>query len=184
MLRVTLDTCLLITFLDKKQGANLVDTILKLHLGKKIKVFVSNRIFEPDTVENKHRQEQFEKLLRDFQIEVEGSIFRFDLSSYDGGDVLSGGPSLRSEEEIELFTKIVGSDPTFLHKDSLGKRLSNKLGDYDALMDHYCSKRDVFITLDTKDYLHKNKRSIYEDKLGLIIKSPEEFITEYKINFD
>ena len=103
-------------------------------------------------------------------------LFRLGFSRLDGLDKLSGGFTTRNPEEMANFSKIVGKDPTNLPKSSIGNRLSNKIGDYDALRDHYADKREVFITLDTKDYLHITKRAIYFECLGLKIMSPSEFL--------
>lgn len=175
MKHVTVDTAVLITLIDDKPGASVVRELLKRHKDGKINLFVSNRVFEHDT--RKMRVAQVEKLralLSDHNVEIESSGFRTDFSLLSGGDVLSGGSSERTSEEMFSFTKLVGKDP--IEEYPASKTISRKLGDYDSLRDHFATKKDVFLTLDTKHYLATELRQKYQKDLGLVILSPAEFL--------
>ena len=177
MKTVTLDTVCLLKVLDNSPESEALFEILSWHKLEKIKLYVSNRIFDHDT--SKMRAEQIEdlnRLIESYKITVEGSVFRSSFSMSDGRDLLSGGPSLRTSKEIHNFKKLVGEDPAI--KYPLNATLSNKLGDYDSLKDHFCAKRDVFVTLDKKHYLATEMRPKYAQQLGLIILSPLEFIEQ------
>jgi hypothetical protein len=175
--KVTLDTGALICVIDKKPGWEDVEKIMSWHSEGKIQLFVSNRIFEPDT-KGMHEDQVagLEQLLHKYKVKRWGSVYRTGFSSLSGADLLSGAAIRRSIDEMNQFRMIVGPDPTSLRKEQVGSKLSNMIGDYDSLIDHYADRRDVFVTLDTKHYLHKNKREAYQVKLELLIQSPTEFV--------
>ncbi len=81
------------------------------------------------------------------------------------------------EREVE-FISIVGCHPTKKNPAELGSKLSNHIGDYDALMQHYLNDFGVFLTYDTHLYFTHEKRLIYQEKLGLKVMSPSEFLKE------
>ena len=180
MLTVTLDTGLLLALIDGKPTAEHVKTILRWHVNGKIHACVSNRIFDPDTSRMRADQvTELSNILNSNGIPVIGSVARFGISRLDGLDLLSGGPTTRSREEMDEFSKIVGKDPSSLSSFCVGTRISNKIGDYDALRDHFASNRAIFITLDGKDYLHTDKRVTYWNQLHLKIMSPSEFVADH-----
>jgi hypothetical protein len=45
---------------------------------------------------------------------------------------------------------------------------------------HFAGGNDVFVTLDTKDYLHVTKRSAYSARLNLVVMSPAEFVAVHE----
>ncbi|MCK4604147.1 MAG: hypothetical protein KAU41_05530, partial [Deltaproteobacteria bacterium] len=64
MVTVTLDTCLLISLLDRKDGFQNTIKLLEWHKDKKIEASVSNRLFEPDIVGmDKDQQEDLINIL-------------------------------------------------------------------------------------------------------------------------
>lgn len=177
MKKLTLDTGVLIQIIDDKPGAKEAKKLLEWHRDSEVEIYVSNRVFEHDT--SKMRVAQVEKLrdlLEEFYINIQGASFRLNFSLLSGGDLLDGGLCQRTWEEMARFTVLVGMDPAEEYRAS--KTLSNKLGDYDSLLDHFASRRDVFITLDGKHYLDVNRRQRYAEQLGLIIQSPTEFLAQ------
>ncbi|MES2040064.1 MAG: hypothetical protein V4495_19790 [Pseudomonadota bacterium] len=175
MKHVTVDTAVLITLIDDKPGASVIRELFKWHKDGKINLFVSNRVFEHDTSKMRAAQvDELRALLSNHNVEIESSGFRTDFSLLSGGDLLNGGSSTRTSEEMSSFTKLVGKDPTEEYPSS--KTISRKLGDYDSLTDHFATNKDVFLTLDTKHYLAMALRQKYQEELGLIILSPEEFL--------
>jgi hypothetical protein len=112
-----------------------------------------------------------------------GSSFRADVSFLSGPDLLSGPPSVRNSDEVAQFEKIVGVDPVLPNLANNDKKLSNKVADYDAIFDHFKTGRDIFITVDTKGYFATARRALYQNKLNLIIQSPDEFVHSHQHQF-
>lgn len=177
MKTATLDTGVLILALDDRPGANEVREMLQWHRDGKLGLHVSNRVFEHDTRRMRAAQvDALRTLLEEFDVAIEGAAFRYDFSLLSGGDILSGGPSMRTLEEMARFTKLVGKDPA--EEYAASKTLSNKLGDYDSLKGHFASGRNVFVTVDKKHYLDVHRRERYAEQLGLVILSPAEFVAQ------
>jgi hypothetical protein len=126
-----------------------------------------------------HQRSHPRSILETNAIEIAGAAFRLGVSRLGGPDVLRGPRATRSPEEWKRFVEIVGSDPSTLSPSSVGKAMKRKIGDYDALHRHFGTGHDVFITLDTKDYLHISRRSLYKAQLNLIIQSPSEFVSAH-----
>jgi DUF2934 family protein len=182
---LTVDTSVWLNWLDKKPGSEHVERILTWHSIGLVKVVGSNRIIDPDTWKmDLIQQEQLENEFKRRNIEKIGSSARAGISRVGGLDVLGGYPSERTAEEMKSFRKIVGQDPASLPKETVGKTIYRKIGDYDALYDHFISKRDIFITRDNKDYSHKTKRDTYWNTLGLTIQSPQEFVYQFGAEID
>ena len=175
MRTLTLDTCVWIKLIDGADEADAVGRLLDLHSQEAVEVVVSNRLYEHDTSKMDLAQiTQLKSIFEERQIKIQGSGFRNCFSLLSGGDLLSGGPTIRTPAEMHKFNAIVGKDPIITHPQ--GPKLSNKFGDYDSLKDHYAVGRDVFITYDTKHYLSERFRDRYRSELGLIIMSPEHFL--------
>lgn len=175
---VTLDTGILINLIDGNPGAIEVRELLKWHKDRKIKLFVSNRVFEHDTSKMRTVQvDELRALLNEHAVEIEGASFRVDFSLLSGGDLLSGGPSGRTIDEMSSFTRLVGINPNEEYPTS--ETISNKFGDYDSLRDHFATKKDAFLTLDKRHYLAAQRRQKYEKELGLVILSPAEFLAKH-----
>lgn len=178
-LSVTIDSSVLIDWLDKRQPTfDFVEQIMKWHKLEYIKVFTSSRVFSPDAWRmDKEQRAGLKQLLNDLKVTTASSTFRWSISILNGPDKLSGGNSQRSLEETKLFLKIVGSSPE--PSSELERSFLRKLGDYDALRDHFMSGRDIFITRDTKGYFATDKRTRYEKELGLIVQGPEGFVSSF-----
>lgn len=176
-MELTLDTCVLIVLLDNKPGSEDVQKLLNLHNKQKIKLYISNRVFEHDT--RKMHDEQKSKLyniLEENKIEIMGNKFRLSFSELSGKDLASGCKSVRTMEQMNHFAKLVGRDPIIQYLSS--RTISNKLGDHDSLEEHFASGRDVFVTYDNKHYFDMHNRKQYAEELGLIIQTPAEFLGE------
>ena len=201
-LEVTLDTGVLLDLLDEKGSFHFVKQMIKWHQEGYIELLASSRVFDHDTTGQKilkrrgskfqtgkkmspERQDRFQQLVRDHGITIVHSPWRSRISHLNGRDVLDGLTIKRSPEEMDHFYNIVASDgdPADLHPSKVGNRLENKIGDFDALRNHFAFKRDVFVTLDRSDYLDTEKRDQYEKELGLTIQSPEEFVRSYSQTF-
>ena len=179
MIIVTLDTNLLITVIQERQGHQKIRDILAANRRGVISAGISNRLFQPDTVRMDHEtKEKLHELLSSYDItEVIPSRFRWGISLLSGLDLISGGHTARTAEEILAFRRISDGDPITRptrQPKSLDKEF-NDIGDYDALYDHFCSKRDVFLTQEKGRTFSNDKRIAYKEELGLIIQDPEDF---------
>lgn len=179
MTTVTLDTNLFILVIKERPGHQRVKDILSAHKYGLLSAAISSRLSLPDTVRMHHEtKEKLHKLLSNYNItEVNPAMFRWGISVSSGPDLLSGGHTARTPEEILAFRRISGGDPVTRptrQPMSLDKEF-NDIGDYDALYDHFCSKRDVFLTKDQKGVFSLDKRAKYKDQLNLIVQDPEEF---------
>lgn len=170
---VTVDTSVLLDILDHGSNSSF-HKLLQWHDSGKIEIAVSNRVIDPDTWRmGEKQQSELNKLLERHGINICSAPFRWNISKLGGRDVLSGPQSNRSPEDVVKFRKIVGPDPAV---GTPSRKLSNRIGDYDALQQHFMKKRDVFLTLDRRGYFAKQMRETYVRELGLIVQSPEEFI--------
>lgn len=175
--KLTLDTGLLIAAIDQKPGFEDVLKICQWHSDKRVEAFVSSRLFHPDSVKMEPSQrEEIRNFLHRFGIQIQGNVCRWNVSPLSGSDKLGGVGTTRSKEELQIFRSVVGDDPMQLPQSAIGNRLSNKIGDYDSLFEHFCAKGDVFLTLDKRDYFHRAKLQEYRDKLGLVIMGPDEYL--------
>ena len=177
-MELTLDTCVLIVLLDNKPGSEDVQKLLNLHNKQKIKLYISNRVFEHDTTDMSDEQKcKLHNILKQNKIEITGNKFRLCFSELSGGDLASGCNSVRTAAQMKHFAKLVGRDPIIQYSFSC-PTISNKFGDHDSLEEHFASGRDVFVTYDKKHYFAINRRKQYAEELGLIIQTPAEFLGE------
>lgn len=54
--------------------------------------------------------------------------------------------------------------------------MSNRIADYDSLFDHFCARRDVFVTEDRRAPFNPQRRDRFERELGLVVRSLDEFV--------
>ncbi|MCI0459622.1 MAG: hypothetical protein L0Z62_21950 [Gemmataceae bacterium] len=159
--------------------------MLRWHRARRVHLCASSRVFDPDTNAMRPAQQtQLRLLLKEHGVEVAGSAYRLGVSRLGGPDFLGGPPSARLPEELARFIEIVGPDPSGLPPSAVGKAFARKVGDYDALQTHFALGYDVFVTLDTKDYLHVARRGRYASELGLIVQSAADFVAEHAASFD
>jgi hypothetical protein len=153
--------------------------LLEWHRAGGVRLFASSRVFDPDT-DRMHPEQrtQLRALFEGHHVEVVGTVFRLGVSRLGGPDLFSGPPTARSPEELRRFIEVVGADPATLSPSAIGATFARKVGDYDALHTHFGSGNEVFVTLDTKDYLRISRRPLYAAELGLIVQSPAELVAE------
>lgn len=181
-LLVTVDTGPWIDLLN--QSGSEMERILWWHRSGYIRLFASSRVFDPDTDSmDPHQQIQLRSILRTAGVEIVGAGFRTGISRIMGPDVIESSKGVRSDDDWKRFTEIVGPDPSALPPNNIGRAMKRKVGDYDALYMHFGLGFDVFLTLDTKDYLHISRRGRYGREINLIIQAPCEFISTYTTVF-
>ena len=151
--------------------------ILEWHKQESIELFATSRILQDTAKKGTPRYRQLRTILNDINnITISPCYDRWNFSTWNGPDVVLGSVTVhRTVEEIALFRQLI-KDPTTLNKSQVGNRLSNKIGDYDTLFNHFEKGRDVFITLDKRDIFAPDKRRLYKDRLGIIILSPRDFV--------
>jgi hypothetical protein len=175
-LLVTLDMGPLIHWLGQTASFRSVGRIFAWRRQGRIQLFASSRVLNVDAGGMDTATEgALRKLISDESIVIAPSSFRINISPLSGDDVLSGPGTSRARREMEAFERIVGTSPEW----SKGKRNLNRFADYDALRDHYCAKRHVFVTIDRKGYLGAGNRRRYKEALNLLIADPEEFVEDY-----
>jgi hypothetical protein len=153
--------------------------MLDWHKNKLFELWNTSRVVQDSAGMDSGQSANLQRLFKDYAIRMSSCPLRWNYSRWNGPDVFPGpATEHRPLQQIIEFRKLI-PEPTSLPKDQIGNRLSNKLGDYDALKDHYEKNRDVFVTLDRHDIFHVNKRPLYKQKLGLIILDPREFVASY-----
>jgi hypothetical protein len=179
ILTVTVDTSTWIAWRDKRDSYDSVCKMLDWHKKRLLELWNTSRVIQDTAKMDAHQSALLTRVFKDYAIPMSSCPLRWNYSKWNGPDVFSGSATdHRPVEQIVEFRKLI-PEPTALPKDQVGKKLWNKLGDYDALKDHYEKKRDVFVTLDKHDIFHSEKRPLYKKKLGLIILDPDEFVGSY-----
>ena len=173
---VTVDTTAWVDWLDKKGSYIYVDRMVDWHDQGLIRLFGVTRIQLDTFLMDSSQKEELERLFRIHKIELSSSPFRIGISTLGGPDTLSGSMTkIRSNDEVIAFCRLI-KEPTTLHPSQVGNKIGNKIGDYDALRDHFKNGRDFFVTCDTKDYFQPKYRQTLKNELGVTILSPEEFV--------
>lgn len=177
---LTIDTSSLLAWLTGKGVGADVDQIMKWHDQRLVEVQVSTRVANVDAEKmHEHQRLALEQKLSAHGIQITTSSVRSDNSTRNGPDVLAG-PIAHSDTEFQRFEKVVGNEPHSLPRQRAGRKLRNKIEDYAPLRDHYATKRDVFITNETRDFFNQMHRWNYKAQLGLVIQSPREFVDAFR----
>jgi hypothetical protein len=168
MIKATLDTNCLINFLDRlSKSATSVEDITELFnlgLTHKVDLAVTTRV-RADIDNDKDSERGGEILRRCAMLPVVGSVARFGVTRFDGGDVWAGGNHLNLEESIKniLFPSLRKTD----------RRYSNKINDIDHLVGHKINGRDVFITGDVN--IIKKGDALCE-QCGILVMNPKDAV--------
>ena len=172
---ITVDTCVWIA-LESERERQLICDLLNLCDRKCVQIYVSSRIMNFDSVKmDGPSRERLMIALKLHNVKIESAPFRFGGinenfgSRFGDGDFLS---SATADKDELAFEDIFGKEPMQLPREELGAKVSNWIGDYDVLKQHYLNKRDIFVTLDTKVYFSEDKRRRAKEKLNLEIADP------------
>jgi len=168
ILKITLDTNCVINLLDfYSETATSVDYITELirfsHL-KKIDIAITTRV--ENDVENDGDEKRRNKMLeRIGQFPIIGTMGRFGVTKFGGGDIYVSNEEVKLREELKniIFPGLLPSD----------KRNNNKVNDIDHLVGHIINKRDIFVTED-KEILRK--RDTLKISPGIVVISPQECV--------
>ena len=102
------------------------------------------------------------EMLRQLQMfPVVGTVGRWDVSTWGGGDVWADDATDRLEKDLEnlLFPGLSVAD----------KRYGNKVNDIDHLIGHLINRRDIFVT-DDRDILRR--ADALKNSPGIVVMTP------------
>ncbi len=157
MLKVTLDTNLLLERWKNQNKAGVVEKLLNLAENGKLDLAVTTRIREDiphPPLSNRINQ------LPELGVQQISAIFRLSLSPLDGKDLIQ-------EPEFAKFCHSLSLDL------SRRGRKPPDCRDWDHIQGHYLARRDVFLTWD-KAILECAQK--LEEKFGVVLMRPEDFI--------
>lgn len=188
---ITIDTNLWLNWFDHLRGIApnahagakgiQLEQLIWASISGIVSVWASNRVLCADVdLEDRGPLRSF---LSAGRVRIAGSSVRIGMSPIGGLDALRGRATTRSPSEIAQFRAIAGHEPASRHGFIEHKRLTNKIGDYDSLFDHFCERRDVFITEDRGAPFNPQRRTRFEKELGLLIQSLGEFMSAHAALF-
>jgi len=179
-MEITIDTSVWIDLIKKTANFDQIDKLLKLCNEKFIQIYISSRVINYDIVEMPDDQkEEFEKIITNYNILIDPAPFRLSSEKSKRGSRFGDKDffiSLATSEEEKKFIKVFGNDPIRFPEKEVGNRLSNWIGDYDSLKQHFLNKRTIYVTFDTKLYFSIQKRNEAKKELNIIITDPENAI--------
>ena len=157
---VTLDSSVVVEYLEKRKKAKVVERLLGLAQNEQLDLRVTGRIREDIP-----RQPLCERIndLPELGIREMGSIIR--TGHWRPGRDMAG--STKFQEAIDSLP----DDP------SRPRRKRPDWRDWDHVQTHYLNRRDVFLTWD-KGIL--NAAPHLKEKLGIVIMKPEDYLRHYK----
>ena len=157
---VTLDTSVIVEYLEKRRKAMIVESLLELAQNEQLDLRVTGRIREDIP-----RQPLSDRIneLPELGIREIGSIIR--TGHWRPGRDMAGSTK---------FQEVVDSIP---ETSSQPKRKRPDWRDWDHVQTHYLKGRDVFLTWD-KGIL--NAAPHLKEKLGIVIMTPENYLGPYK----
>ncbi|HNU62165.1 MAG TPA: hypothetical protein PKL04_08195 [Methanofastidiosum sp.] len=172
MIKVTLDTCCLINYQNKKDTE--VSQIIDMHKKNAIDIKCTTRVdFDQRNYGDQKKREELDKLCNEFG--TIGTVFRWGFSRLDSGDVFTGKEEDLLEEKLKA---IMFPNVNF---GILDERNEGRLADIDHLIGHILEKRDYFVTSNTKDFIDNRKRENLKSEFDLNILTPKEFIESVSI---
>jgi hypothetical protein len=164
--KITIDTnCVVGLFDTKSQTVTSTDELRELMryaLSGVIELCITTRV-EIDFGRDKDNERREEMLKHIRMLPVIGTVARWDVSKWDGGDV---GTDRKQQELVDEVQRIVfpGLTPE-------SRRYANKIADIDHLVGHKLGGRDVFVT-DDGDILRRYVQ--LRDAVGICVMSPAE----------
>jgi len=155
----TLDTNVLEEYWREQEKAAVTESLLALAVRGRVDLAITSRISEdiPNLPLAKRINDLPESGIRQI-----GSVLRFDISTFDGGDMFGS----------DLFLEVSSAlDDKFNRQGRRKKRPDWR--DWDHLHGHFLTGRDVFLTWDGAIL---EMASELQEKLGIVVKTPQEFL--------
>ncbi|HNP96981.1 MAG TPA: hypothetical protein PKJ63_15180 [Cyclobacteriaceae bacterium] len=180
----TVDTVVWIKYVSNYAEKPEIQAMFDACLERKIKLYTSSRVFSFDTTtQNPEQTQHIRQVAADLGVSITPAPFILgDLNDQKGTGSMLGSSDYLADHNVDeretKFISVVGCHPTQKHPAQLGGRESNHIGDYDALLQHYMNEFDVFLTYDKHLYFEPSNRRKYQEKLGLKVMSPSEFLKE------
>lgn len=167
ILKLTLDTNCIINLLDHSSttatSVEDLSELIRLGLSGEVNIAVTTRL-EADLRNDSNHVRRASMVKSAQMFPVIGTLARFDVSVFDGGDMLGGAETGRLESELQTMLFPGGLDrnsPTF----------TNKINDVDHLVGHLINGRDVFVT-DDRGILRK--KEALRASPGITVLSPHD----------
>lgn len=160
MITVTLDTNVLEEYWREQDNAAVAESLLDLAMRRQVDLAITSRIYAdiPDLpLANRIND------LPALNVKKIGSPFRFDYSTWDGGDVWGSAEFLQAMASLEVELDRQGRTK---------KRPDWK--DWDHLQGHFLSGRQVFLTWDGGILVVTSE---LQKRLGIVVKTPEDFLS-------
>ena len=157
---VTLDSSVVVEYLEKRKKAEVVERLLELAQNEQLDLRVTGRIRED--IPRQPLRDRINEL-PELGIQEMGSIIR--TGCWRPGRDSAGSTKLQ---------EVIDSLP---HDSSRPKRKRPDWRDWDHVQTHYLNGRDVFLTWD-KGIL--NAAPHLKEKLGIVIMKPEDYLRHYK----
>lgn len=168
MIKLTLDTNCVINLLDyKSESAISVDElaeIIRYGLEGDVNIAITTRV-DSDVSKDKDSDRKSEMVKRISMFPVIGTVARFDVSKFNGGDVWAGEEHTKLEEELKkvIFPGLKSDDSHY----------GNKINDIDHLIGHKINKRDIFVTDDQQ--ILKRAETL-KSSLGIEVMDPKKAV--------
>jgi hypothetical protein len=165
MRRLTLDTSCVIAAVKGEPAASDIEELVELARSGQIDIVITSG-FEVDQrrASDERRRANLEWLSRAPILSVPGP-FRFDMSTFNGPDVLVDDDTAEVDKVISTIVLPKGLKP-----ENAGKRMQ----DVHHLTAHHMAKRDLFVTSDDDDMIKKRKRKRLRSEVGIVVLSPSE----------
>lgn len=197
MKSITVDHCVWVRLIDKdksedkRKAAQASEQLMNYCLDNEVAIYLSTRVKNWDAVEmsDEADHERLEALILKYNAQEISAGFRLgevtDPLTYKPSLIGSRGTGFHSKDMLTdhpsvcpktlAFKSVFGDDPIDRHPDAMGRKLPNWIGDYDALKGHYLAGHGIFVTQDVSiPCFDLKSRQKADEKLGLLIKSPEE----------
>jgi hypothetical protein len=165
-LKITLDTNCIINLFDRQStsasSVSELSTLIQYALSGKITIAITTRV-ETDLMNDQDQTRRTEMLRTLCNFPVIGTVGRWDVSRWGGGDVFSDDELTRRRDDIQgiVFPGLQRTD----------KRYGNKRNDVDHLLGHAINGQDIFVT-DDGDIL-RHRESLRRSP-GILVMSPLE----------
>jgi hypothetical protein len=166
--KITLDTNCIINLRDPdgetSTSVEQIHEIIRASHRNSIELAITTRV-EADVGRDRDEARRLATLQMLGQFPVIGSLFRFDTSDWDNGDLWAKEEDRQLAEEVGrlLFPGLISSD----------KRYSNKVNDIDHLVSHRINRRDVFVTDDRRML---SRSTELKNGFSIVVMSPQQCV--------
>lgn len=162
MKTATLDTSVLMEFWCNQDKAEITKSLLNLAKDGQIDLAITSRI--KADVPNMPLANRINELPT-LNVRQIGSVFRFDCSKWDEGDLWGS----------DVFTKVMTSIEDWLDRQGRSKSRPD-WKDWDHLYGHFLSRRQVFLTWDCGIFAVASE---LHEQLGVVVSAPEDFLSSH-----